>query len=145
MKKNNKKIILVVIAILLIGMLISLTIIKHNDSSKKPSTEESTIKLNKSSGIIEDRNIDNIIFSDIECSIENGNTTIRYKVTNNNDVSTILGEYNLIFKDKNNNIIGTVYAEDNTSIEPNSYLNITNTATIDLTKATVMEIEFKEG
>ena len=125
---------------MIVGILVFL-IIKNKSNDNNNEVKKSNIIYNDNIGIVEDKIINNVLFTDISCGIEDGNTTIKYKVVNNNSESITLGDYKLIFMNDNDEVVGEMNASVPMVIESNNSLNVENAVTVDLRNATKIRIE----
>lgn len=138
--KKSLKILIISLIVLIVGILVFL-IIKNKSNDNNNEVKKSNIIYNDNIGIVEDKVINNVLFTDISCGIEDGNTTIKYKVVNNNSESITLGDYKLIFMNDNDEVVGEMNASVPMVIESNNSLNVENAVTVDLRNATKIRIE----
>jgi hypothetical protein len=138
--KKSLKILIISLIVLIVGILVFL-IIKNKSNDNNNEVKKSNIIYNDNIGIVEDKIINNVLFTDISCGIEDGNTTIKYKVVNNNSESITLGDYKLIFMNDNDEVVGEMNASVSMVIESNNSLNVENAVTVDLRNATKIRIE----
>lgn len=138
--KKSLKILIISLIVLIVGILVFL-IIKNKSNDNNNEVKKSNIIYNDNIGIVEDKIINNVLFTDISCGIEDGNTTIKYKVVNNNSESITLGDYKLIFMNDNDEVVGEMNASVPMVIESNNSLNVENAVTVDLRNATKIRIE----
>lgn len=138
----KKKIIIGLIIFLICLIIISGLIIISNNQNQKPSEEtnqnEETIKYN--TNLTEEKNIDNIIFTDIECSYDGFYSLLTYKIINKTNETINLEEYEIIVKDKDNNILANISPSITEALNPNEEIETGNTIDIDLSNATSMEL-----
>ena len=138
--KKSLKILIISLIVLIVGILVFL-IIKNKSNDNNNEVKKSNIIYNDNIGIVEDKIINNVLFTDISCGIEDGNTTIKYKVVNNNSESITLGDYKLIFMNDNDEVVSEMNASVPMVIESNNSLNVENAVTVDLRNATKIRIE----
>lgn len=138
--KKSLKILIISLIVLIVGILVFL-IIKNKSNDNNNEVKKSNIIYNDNIGIVEDKVINNVLFTDISCGIEDGNTTIKYKVVNNNSESITLGDYKLIFMNDNDEVVSEMNASVPMVIESNNSLNVENAVTVDLRNATKIRIE----
>ena len=138
-----KKVILVILLCILIIMGIGIIIFvsQYKGKNVEDKVIESDVIYNDSIGIIEDKEIDNILFTGITCEINEEYTNLKYQIINNNDSEVTLNQYQLVFKNENNEVVGFIYSNVSTSITAGSSLSVENTANINLKEAIKMEIE----
>lgn len=138
--KKSLKILIISLIVLIVGILVFL-IIKNKSNDNNNEVKKSNIIYNDNIGIVEDKIINNVLFTDISCVIDDGSTILKYKVVNNNSESITLGDYKLIFMNANDEVIGEMNASVPMIIEANNFLNVENAVTIDLRDAIKMRIE----
>lgn len=138
--KKSLKILIISLIVLIVGILVFL-IIKNKSNDNNNEVKKSNIIYNDNIGIVEDKIINNVLFTDISCVIDDGSTILKYKVVNNNSESITLGDYKLIFMNANDEVIGEMNASVPMVIESNNSLNVENAVTIDLRDAIKMRIE----
>lgn len=143
-KKISKKILVgIIVLCLILTIAIIVIILKNNTPEQSAATNKTNneeIKYNTNEGIIEDKQIDNILFSDIECSFDGNTSLLTYKITNNQTESIYLEEYEIIVKDKNDNILAIIAPSITEEIKPNETIETGNVIDIDLTNAYKFEL-----
>ena len=143
-KKNNKinplLIPIIIIIILIIGFKLLPTQKKENKTnlSKETTTIE---KHNTNEKVIEDKTINNIKFTDIDCVYDGNYSIITYKIINTGNTTVNLSEYELIVKDKEGNIITNILPDIDKNLQPNEEYETGNTINMDLSKAYSIEIQ----
>ena len=144
MKKPDKKTIIILAGILIVILALGIILFNNNNKDNNKNLKENKIIENDEPGIIEDKTIGDIKFSNIECFTENKSTTVKYTITNNGDETVTLEEYELVFKDKDKKVIGTIYAGTSTEIDAEESLNIETTSAVNIEEATSMELKLVE-
>ena len=134
------KILIISIIVIVIGISVFL-IVKNKSNDNSNDINKSNVIYNKNIGIIEDKIINNILFTDISCVIDDGSTILKYKVVNNNSDSITLNDYKLVFMNDNDEVVGEINASFPMAIEANNFLNVENSITVDLRDAAKMRIE----
>ena len=134
------KILIISIIVIVIGISVFL-IVKNKSNDNSNDINKSNVIYNKNIGIIEDKIINNILFTDISCVIDDGSTILKYKVVNNNSDSITLNDYKLVFMNDNDEVVGEMNASFPMAIEANNFLNVENSITVDLRDAAKMRIE----
>lgn len=104
--------------------------------------DKSKAVYNEEKGVIEEREVEGLLFSDISCKIVEGMTEVRYIITNNLDEEIVLSSYELVFTDELGEVIGTIYGDENAVVGSKESLNIESNTTIDLSNAVNMEVKF---
>lgn len=141
--KSKKTLIGLIILCILIITIISIIILTNNNQEKpsketKPTQDE--IKYNTKEDVTEDKLIDNILFSDIECTFDGNTSLLTYKITNQGTEAISLDEYEITIKDKNDNILAIIAPSITEEIKPNETIETGNSIDIDLTKAYKIEL-----
>lgn len=145
-KKNTyKKLFLIFIIIIIItGIIIYINQTTNAKTNTTNNKTKGTTIYNTEEGIVSDKNINEVLFTDISCIIKKEKTQIKYVITNNKDESITLNDYKLIFKNKNDEVIGVVNANLSTELPAKSNINIDNYTTLNLKDAVNLEIELTE-
>ena len=136
-KNNSKKIISILILGLILIITVSIIIIKSNNNNEPIENKDNKIIENK----IEDKLIDNVLFSDIDYSFDGNISLLTYKITNNTTKNIYLEEYEIIIKDKNNNILAIISPNTLKEIRPNETIETENAIDIDLKEMYKLEIK----
>lgn len=146
-KKREKKtniiwFICLLIFILATSLFISIRVLNKKDitDNEKDNNQNENIIYNTNKDVINDKEIDNVKFTNIECYFDEFNSLLSYTITNNNKNSIILGDYELIVKDKDNNILAIMVPGDTKELKSNESIDIENIIDIDLTKAYKLEL-----
>lgn len=140
---KQKKLIgsLIFLVCLILGTIL-IIIYNNKTQTQKPiekkETQKETIIYNPN--ITEEKNIDNIIFKDIECSYDGFYSLLTYKIINKTNNTINLGEYEIVVKDKDNNILANISPSITEDLKPNEEIETGNAIDIDLSNATSMEL-----
>lgn len=114
---------------------------KETSRDKTPTTtKDETVIYNDNKDVIGDKEIENVSFTNIECSFDGFNSLLTYTITNNGKNSIILGDYELIVKDKDSKILAIMVPGDTSELKPKESFDIGNAIDIDLTKAFKLEL-----
>ena len=141
---KDKKIIIILSIIAIILIIIGINKFNNNSNTNKTNTKNK-IEYNTNKNFTEDKNIDNISFTNIKCSYDGKNSLLEYTITNNKDTSIILNEYELIIKDKDNNILAIIAPVLEQEILPNTSYEASDAIDIDLTKANTLELKLNNN
>lgn len=109
-----------------------------NDIVETPPQPESVYNTNEK--VIEDKNINNITFTDIECVFDGNNSLLSYTITNNTQKSVVLGEYEIIVKDKKGTILANLAPRLELELKPGESFSTGTSVNIDLTSAYEIEL-----
>lgn len=142
-KKLSKKNIYITLICLLIITIISLIIFKlfyHTKNTSTTSTNTNESQITETSINIEDKTINNILFSDIQYSYDGNYSLLTYKITNNSTETINLEEYEIIIKDKDNNIIANISTNITHEIKPTETIETGNAIDIDLKSMYTLEL-----
>lgn len=151
-KKKEKMPIIWSVSVLfcILLFLISLFIgIKSFNKEKEPNNkidnnQTENIIYNDNKDVTSDKEIDNVIFTNIECSFDGFSSLLTYTITNNNKKSIVLEDYELIIKDKDDNILAIMVPGDTSKLKSKESIDIENAIDIDLTKAFKLELRLSK-
>ena len=138
--KKRKRFLLIFILLILIIALISLIIIKKRSDYTKISKD--TQKTTSFQIELPDKKIDNLIFTNIECSGDQYLSTLYYSITNQSQEVINLEEYEIIIKNSANQTITTLTLNLNYNLSPNETINTSDSTNIILNE--IADIEFKK-
>lgn len=145
-KLDHKKIIIgVVVFVILIVIVIVLIYFKKNeqnggDDEKKPTTNQGEVQYNTNQKVVEDKNINNIVFTDIKCSYDGYNSILEYTITNRTSEVVNLGEYEIVVKDKDGVVIANLSPILDVDIAPGESQETGNAINMDLSNAYEIEL-----
>lgn len=142
MIRINKEIMLLIVLIVIIILVGVIAGIMFRDKDSLEKVDKIKDFYNEEKGVIEEREVKGILFSDISCKIVDGMTEVRYIITNNRDEEIVLSSYELVFTDELEEVIGTIYGDENAVVGSKESLNIESYTTIDLSNAVNMEVKF---
>lgn len=141
-KKKTKIIPLLLLLVLIIFILIiSIKFFTKPQTTKTPKPETNTIeKKNTNEKVVEDKIVNNLKFTNINCVYDGNYSIITYKIINTGTTTIKLSEYELIVKDKDNNIITNIMPDIDKELKPNEEYETGNTINMDLSKAYSIEV-----
>ena len=143
MKRLSKKTIVgMLILILLIVIIIGIVIIKNSVQKESNMNNDNNYKTNYNinEGIVENKIVNDILFSNIECSFDGNRSLFTYKITNNSKETGVLNDYEIIVKDKDDNILANMVISVTEELEPNESIETGNSIDIDLRGAKKLEL-----
>lgn len=148
MKKNTKgKIIIgVILLIILFIGIISITIFLNNknnttnDTNTNTNKNNETIKNNTNKGVVEDKEIDGITFTNIKCTYDGSYSILKYTITNHNNQDINLGEYEIVVKDKDGNVLANIAPTLDYTLKKEEAYDTENIIDIDLSTAFSIEL-----
>ena len=145
-KKSSKLKIVFVIFVIIIVIITALFLKnKSNDNNEyKKSKVKEGIRYNTNKKVVEDKVVDNIKFTNIECTFDGNNSLLSYTITNIGNEKVNLGEYEIIVKDKNGNVLANLGPSLNFDLEPNQPYDTGNSINIDISEAYSIEIQLSE-
>jgi len=144
---KEKKKIIIAGGILLLLVIIAILLVFLNKDKKIPIDEIRTpdeIQYNNNEQVIGDKEINNITFTNIECSYDGNNSLLTYTITNKTKETINLGEYEITIKDKDGNILAILAPNLDQDIAPNASYDTGNSINIDLTKAYSIELNLNQ-
>jgi energy-converting hydrogenase Eha subunit H len=137
---SKRKKIMLGISIVLLILLIVVILIFNIASNNNKDTEEDVKGYNTNKGIVGDKEVKGITFTDIECKLEEEETLISYKITNTTNKIVNIGEYELVIKDKDGQVLTTVVPNLDYELKSNEVYEMSNSININLEDG--YEIEF---
>lgn len=148
-KSNQKKLmigggILILLIALAIGIVILNKQVKKQPLQEEKTTNETEIKHNTNQQVVEDKEINNITFTNIECSYDGENSLLTYTITNKTTETINLGEYDITIKDKEGNILAILAPTLDQNIAPGESYETGNAINIDLTTAYSIELNLNQ-
>ena len=143
--KNNSNTLLIIIACIVMIIVSSIIgIVAYNlgktSIPKEKKQEESTIKYNTNEEVVKDKEINGILFTNIECSYDGNISLITYTIKNNTGETINLKEYEVNIKDKKGNILAIMSPNLDKDIAPGDSFDTGNAINIDLSEAHSMEL-----
>ncbi|MCI6265923.1 MAG: hypothetical protein MR598_03640 [Erysipelotrichaceae bacterium] len=141
-KKKIAGIIILILGIIIVKILYNPQ--KEKNTSIQESTQNETVEYNNNPQITEEKNINNIIFTDIKCSYDGTYSLLTYKIINKTNQTIKLEEYEIIIKDKNNNILANISPSISQELKPQDEIETGNAIDIDLREAYSLELVIPE-
>lgn len=145
MKKNDK--IKVIIMCLIIAGLIIFTIVRiinKNKSEDVPKKNDyGDINVNTNTGVIEDKKLGDLTFTNTSMIEKDGVTTLETTITNNSKESKYVGSFTIYVKDRSDEVITELIGYVGSELAPSEKRIITSSITDDITSA--YSIEYKEN
>ena len=145
MKKNDK--IKVIIMCLIIAGLIIFTIVRiinKNKSEDVPKKNDyGDINVNTNTGVIEDKKLGDLTFTNTSMIEKDGVTTLETTITNNSKESKYVGSFTIYVKDRSDEVITELIGYVGSELAPSEKIIITSSITDDITSA--YSIEYKEN
>ena len=144
--KNSSNTLLILIAcIVMIIISIVVGVVSYNLGKKsipkiKEKKEEPTIKYNTNEGIVKDKEINGILFTNIECAYDGNISLITYTIKNNTKETINLKEYEVNIKDKEGKLLAIMSPNLDKEIAPGESFDTGNSIDIDLSNAYSMEL-----
>lgn len=117
---------------------------KPNNNKNKENNRDENIIYNDNKDVVSDKKVENVEFTNIECSFDGFRSLLTYTITNNGKDSISLDDYEIIVKDKNDNILAIMVPGDTSELKPKESLDIGNAIDIDLTKASKLELRLSK-
>ena len=137
--KRTRKPLLIILGILCILGLTLFGIIKVVNTNNNKN-EKVKIQYNKNKEFLKEQKIENLVFSNISCEYNGTDSSLSYIITNTSKEKIHLNEYEIVIKDKKENILAKINPNYDTDLEAGEKFNTTNSVSVDLTKATSIEI-----
>lgn len=142
MKKKNKILVIILVLLILLGISIVLLVLTNNKQENISSSNKNLL-INKT--IIEDIQVDNIIFSNIKYTFDNTNTTITFDITNKSESDVTLNHFIINIYDELDNLINSFHPVYKNSLRPKETLREFKVyVPIDLSKGSKIIIELLE-
>lgn len=121
---KNKKIILIIILILLIlvavGIIITVNILNNKSETKNEDTPPETNEVyNYRQEIIEEKEVNGITFTNIDCYWDGTNSNISYTITNTTEETINLGVYTIEVYDDTDTLMYTLSPYLGKDLAPN--------------------------
>lgn len=138
MKFKSKQIITIII--LLIIFIISLFFIFKKETNEKTETNNKNTNTEEKLNIEKEQNINNIIFTNINCEYDGHTSILKYTVVNKTDKTINLGTYEIKVKNKNNEVIANIINVLDQDINQNEKVDTATSIDINLTQADSIEL-----
>lgn len=145
MKENikGKAIIgIVVLVVLLLGFIGVKVFYDYKNNANKDTEQkkETPIKYNTNEGVVQDKDIGGITFTNITCKYDGTYSVLEYTITNHTDQDINLGEYEIIVKDKQGNILANIAPTLDYNLKVEESYDTGNAIDIDLSDAYSIEL-----
>lgn len=140
---KKKTILISAISIFLIlGIILIVVFIQKQEKAPEEDNKNLTPEIiyNNNDKVVEDKNINNITFTNIECSYDGNNSLLSYTVTNKTQAPVTLGEYEIIVKDKDDKILANLVPQLDVELKPEESFDTGVSVGIDLSKAYAIEL-----
>ncbi len=147
MKKKKKLLLIILGIVLLIGgasILLVHSLSQEKEPVQSPSPENPEVKQNMNSSFTEDKIINNITFTNINCTYDGVNSLLEYTITNQTNESVRLGAYEIVIRNKDKQILANLSPSLEQELAPGESVDTGNAVNIDLTGAYSMELILAE-
>ena len=148
LEKNNKKMspIVIITLVLLVAVLIfGIVSMKPGSKGTNNTNKEEEVKYNTNENVVKDKEINGILFTDIQCSYDGENSILTYKIINNTTEVINLKEYEVIVKDKDGATLAMIEPNLDQEIKPGESFDTGNAINIDLSSAYSMELNLNKS
>lgn len=148
LEKNNKKMspIVIIALVLLVAILIfGIVSMKPGSKGTNKAPKEEEVKYNTNENVVKDKEINGILFTDIQCSYDGENSILTYKIVNNTTEVINLKEYEVIVKDKDGAMLAMIEPNLDQEIKPGESFDTGNAINIDLSSAYSMELNLNKS
>ena len=148
LEKNNKKMspIVIITLVLLVAVLIfGIVSMKPGSKGTNNTNKEEEVKYNTNENVVKDKEINGILFTDIQCSYDGENSILTYKIVNNTTEVINLKEYEVIVKDKDGATLAMIEPNLDQEIKPGESFDTGNAINIDLSSAYSMELNLNKS
>lgn len=143
-KKSSNTLLIIIVCIVMIIISIVIGVVSYNLGKKSipkvKKEEEPTIKYNTNEEIVKDKEINGILFTNIECAYDGNISLITYTIKNNTGETINLKEYDINIKDKEGNLLAIMSPNLDKEIAPGESFDTGNSIDIDLSNAYSMEL-----
>jgi len=137
------KIIFILVILIAIVSIIFINSKKTND--KDNDIKENEIITNNNKGVVENKIVSDVLFSNIKYTFDGENTKVEFSITNNKEKAIKLNRFNINTYDKDDNLIKTIKCVSKTVISPGTTVNNYEVEIgLDLSNAYSMKIELLE-
>ena len=128
----RKTLIIVLIVFVVLGVVIFLLSSSIGAISSHPADKEH-LKYNTNKEFLEDKKIEDLVFSDVKCSFDGESSTISYAIVNNSDKVIHLDEYEIVIKDKDGKVLATINPNYDYDLNAKERFETSNSVSVDLT------------
>ena len=140
MKKKTLLIITISICLVLVIILIIVMVNQNKPLEENRNNLIPGTTYNNNDKVVEDKNINNITFTNIECSYDGNNSLLSYTITNKTQAPVTLGEYEIIVKDKDGEILTNLVPQLDMELKPGESFDTGVSVNIDLSDAYEIEL-----
>ena len=131
-----------IIVVLLIFTIVR--IINRNKTEDVPKKNDyGDINVNTNTGVIEDKKLGDLTFTNTSMIEQDGVTTLETTITNNSKESKYVGSFTIYVKDRSDEVITELVGYVGSELAPSEQRIITSSITDDITSA--YKIEYKEN
>ena len=136
----------ILISILSISLILGIVFITIFMFNRKNTIEESEKELlsetiyNTNDKVVEDKNINDITFTNNECSFDGSNSLLSYTITNKTQEPVTLGEYEIIVKDKDGIVLANLVPQLDIELKPGESFDTGVSVNINLKDAYEIEL-----
>ncbi len=144
--KKNDKIKAIIMCLIIAGLLIFtiVRIINRNKTEDVPKKNDyGDINVNTNTGVIEDKKLGDLTFTNTSMIEQDGVTTLETTITNNSKESKYVGSFTIYVKDRSDEVITELVGYVGSELAPSEQRIITSSITDDITNA--YKIEYKEN
>lgn len=144
--KKNDKIKAIIMCLIIVGLLIFtiVRIINRNKTEDVPKKNDyGDINVNTNTGVIEDKKLGDLTFTNTSMTEQDGVTTLETTITNNSKESKYVGSFTIYVKDRSDEVITELVGYVGSELSPSEQRIITSSITDDITSA--YSIEYKEN
>lgn len=144
--KKNDKIKVIIMCLIIAGLLIFtiVRIINRNKTEDVPKKNDyGDINVNTNTGVIEDKKLGDLTFTNTSMIEQDGVTTLETTITNNSKESKYVGSFTIYVKDRSDEVITELVGYVGSELAPSEQRIITSSITDNITSA--YKIEYKEN
>lgn len=132
-KRNNVKLIIIGGATIITSLIATIIILNQVNTKKTPK-EETT-------NITKEQNINNIVFTNIECDFDGTYSLLTYKIINKTNETIKLEDYEIIIKDKEDNILANIAPSITKELQSNEEVETGNAIDENICNAHKLELK----
>lgn len=150
-KSSKLKVLIFILVLLFIFLGVMVGIIVYNgidnnsdNTSNIDKDGDGDVIYNTNEEVIGDKEINEVSFTNIECSFDGNQSLFKYTITNHGDKSIILDDYELVVKDQNKEVIAILVPGIDNEIKPGESYDTGNVIDMDLSNATSIELQLSE-
>lgn len=141
--KNKNKILVIVLIILILFSIALLVLVFTNKKEEDITYKDDNLLINKD--VIENIEVNNILFSNIKYKYDNEETNMIFDITNNMDEALTIGHFIINVYDKDNNLINSFHPVYNRELQKEETItNFSVSIPLDLSNGYKIAIELPE-